>query len=219
MKNYSAIDIFNDWAKSGRDKGMEEGHNDSGSQIVQIVKDLKNNDFEQYLSILDIGCGNGWLLRKITANYKNSSGLGIDGSLNMINNASTIDKMNQYTVADLNYWTPENKFDIVISMEVLYYLDNPQQFLRKIKKIYLNDGGVFVFGIDHYLENKSSLTWPEDLNVKMHTLSMRKWIHIVEKAGFSFSSSENLILAYSFSISRYANGYRRGSTEKSFKTF
>ena len=113
MKNYSAIDIFNDWAKSGRDKGMEEGHNDSGSKIVQIVKDLKNNDFEQNLSILDIGCGNGWLLRKITANYKNSSGLGVDGSLDMINNASTIDKMNQYTVADLNYWTPENKFDIV----------------------------------------------------------------------------------------------------------
>lgn len=190
MKNFSVIDVFDSWAKSGKDRGMEQGHNDSGERIIQITNQIKGNDFEKELSILDLGCGNGWLLRKITSNYKNSTGVGVDGSLIMINNAIKEDKKNDYICADLNNWIPKHKFDIIISMEVLYYLDDPQELIRKIKNSYLKDGGVFVFGIDHYLENKSSLSWPEDLNVKMHSLSLDEWLKIVEVAGFSNTKME-----------------------------
>lgn len=182
MKN-SAINIFNDWAKSGRDKGMEKGHNISGSRIIQIVDGIIKNESDKKISILDIGCGNGWMLRKIKDIYTNAYCLGVDGSSQMVSNAVKNDKKNSYIVANLNKWTPKKKFDIIISMEVLYYLDNPQNFIKNIYNTFLKNGGVFVFGIDHYKENKSSISWPQDLNVKMHTLATREWINIVSDAG------------------------------------
>ena len=39
MKN-SAIDLFDNWAKSGKDKGMEHGHAKSGERIIEIMENF-----------------------------------------------------------------------------------------------------------------------------------------------------------------------------------
>ena len=49
----------------------------------------------------------------------------------------------------------------------------------------LKRDGVLVFGVDHYKENVQSLSWPEDLNVKMHTLSIDAWTNILIELGLS----------------------------------
>ena len=41
MKNNTAIDVFDRWALSNKDKGMEEGHNLSVERMIQISKNIK----------------------------------------------------------------------------------------------------------------------------------------------------------------------------------
>ena len=44
-------------------------------------------------------------------------------------------------------------------------------------------------GVDHYLENQQSLSWPQDLRVDMHTYSISQWEGIMKAVGFSNVSS------------------------------
>ena len=69
-------------------------------------------------------------------------------------------------------------------MEVFYYFKDPSVLLKKIHKDWLSEKGKLVFGIDHYLENKSSLDWPEKCGVFMNTLPISKWHDLISEAGF-----------------------------------
>ena len=51
--------VFDSWAKAGRAEEMEEGHG------VTVGKFLGSISFDKPFSFLDIGCGNGWVVRKI----------------------------------------------------------------------------------------------------------------------------------------------------------
>lgn len=49
---------------------------------------------------------------------------------------------------------------------------------------WLKSGGILVAGVDHYLENEDSLTWPDALDVHMTTLSEEQWYEAMREAGF-----------------------------------
>ena len=81
-----------------------------------------------------------------------------------------------YIKLDLNNLKSYNvKFDILFSMEVIYYLNNPYQTISYIFSHLLKSGGCCVIGLDHYFENSSSLSWPNKLDVVMSTYSISKW--------------------------------------------
>ena len=60
---------------------MEEGHG------VTVSKFLGSISFDKPFSFLDIGCGNGWVVRKIANHPKCKKAMGIDKSKNMIKRA------------------------------------------------------------------------------------------------------------------------------------
>ena len=66
--------VFNSWAKAGRAEEMEEGHG------VTVGKFLGSISFDKPFSFLDIGCGNGWVVRKIAQLSKCKKAVGIDKS-------------------------------------------------------------------------------------------------------------------------------------------
>ena len=49
----------------------------------------------------------------------------------------------------------------------------------------LKDKGILIIGIDHYMENKTTLSWGDDYNLKLNTLSMTEWKEKFNLAGFS----------------------------------
>jgi trans-aconitate methyltransferase len=108
----------------------------------------------------------------------------VDGASEMIANALAIDPSGTYHEEKLPEWTPKNRFDLVHTMEFLYYLKNPQDMLTKIHDEWLEDGGWLVAGIDHYLEHEASLDWPITLNVYMTTMSIEEWKNTLKIAGF-----------------------------------
>jgi SAM-dependent methyltransferase len=103
----------------------------------------------------------------------------------MVARARALDPGGIYEIGDLSSWTPAQPVDLVTSMEVLYYLDDPGAALRRIATSWLKPGGYAVLGVDHYLENESSLGWPEFVGTRMATWPEAKWLAAAQEAGFT----------------------------------
>ena len=78
-----AIEVFNRWAEIDKDRGMEEGHANAVNEMLDYALKERheiNNDF----TFLDLGCGNGWVVRKVLENPLCINTSGIDGAPQMI---------------------------------------------------------------------------------------------------------------------------------------
>ena len=58
----------------------------------------------------------------------------------MIVKARALDPLGRYLIVDLLTWQPPERVDLVVSMEVLYYLDDPVVLLRRIATTWLKPG-------------------------------------------------------------------------------
>ena len=179
-----AIDIFGEWAKEGRDVGMEKAHEISVNEMIDFALEERANIGERF-SFCDLGCGNGWVVRKVARSKLCNKAVGIDGAKQMIVNADSKGGVAKYILADINSFHPSEKYDVVHSMEVLYYLDDPSELLKRISDSWLNDGGRLIIGIDHYYENIDSHSWQEKLGTKMLMLKEVEWIQIFKIAGLN----------------------------------
>ena len=191
IKNKSAIEEFNNWAKIGKDVGMENGHANSVSQMINIFE--KRFDVNNVKSMLDLGCGNGWMLRKLASKYSLNVGLGIDGSVEMINKAKKYQTNLDYLCADITKWKASRSYDLIMSMEFIYYLNDPETVFNNIFNNAAHKESIFIFGIDHYKENQDSLSWPSDLGVYMNTLSINEWIDLYRKIGMKDIEYEQFV--------------------------
>jgi len=191
IKNKSAIEEFNNWAKIGKDVGMENGHANSVSQMINIFE--KRFDVNNVKSMLDLGCGNGWMLRKLASKYSLDVGLGIDGSAEMINKAKKYQTNLDYLCMDITKWKASRSYDLIMSMEFIYYLNDPETVFNNIFNNAAHKESIFIFGIDHYKENQDSLSWPSDLGVYMNTLSINEWIDLYRKIGMKDIEYEQFV--------------------------
>ena len=173
IKKQKATEVFNRWAQNGKDEGMKKNHFDSYTHIKSIIKEEFFGTTN--ISLADIGCGNGWATGDLLKEGFIASAHGYDGASKMIEKARTNISGPSFFQANLNNWSPTQKFDIIYSMEVIYYLKDPQSFIQQCYERWLKPKGLFIAGIDHYAENKPSLSWPEDLNVLMQTKSIESW--------------------------------------------
>jgi len=180
MNQKTPIQVFDSWAQSGKDKGMEENHHIPVNEMLQSLTRDINKDF----SFIDAGCGNGWVIRTILKNSYCRKAIGVDGSKYMIDNAKLIDPDGKYICADLLEWKPNQLVDFVHSMEVLYYFKKPGRLLQHIRDTWLKESGKIIIGIDFYDENTQSHVWPERLNTHMTLCSIEEWNSIFEDSGY-----------------------------------
>ena len=184
----NSIDIFSDWAHSGKDESMAKSHEPAVLEILQYVFDLYKKPF----SFIDAGCGNGWVIRHVLSNSNCSKAIGIDGSSKMIEKAINKDSSGEYFCSDLLNWKPLKKVDVVHSMEVFYYFKNPFKLVKHITDHWIKPGGLMIMGIDHYIGNPNSYSWSDDLNVYMALMTDMEWKNIFYKAGLDNCKSWNV---------------------------
>ena len=176
-----ATDVFGEWAAKGKDRGMEKSHALSVGEMLDFLLSKKTKKF----TFLDLGCGNGWVVRKVSKNPFCSRAVGIDGAEKMISNAKSLsDDSIDYILANIDTFQSKEKYDIIHSMEVLYYLDNPEEVIKKISEYWLEDNGRLIIGIDHYYENTESHSWQEKLGTHMLMLKEKDWLNIFKEADF-----------------------------------
>jgi len=172
--------LFDIWAKTGRSEDMEKGH---GTTVNQFLDKLP---IKQNFRFLDIGCGNGWVVRKMSQHPFCIKAIGIDKSAMMVKNAKSkiLSEKENYFVTELETWNTKEKFDMIFSMESLYYSVPMEPALEKVFKLLKKDG-IFYCGTDFYSDNTLTTRWIKDMNVPMDLRSEKEWKKMFKEIGFS----------------------------------
>ena len=176
---------FDEWAKIGRSELMEKEHSKT------VLKFLNSIRFEKPFSFLDVGCGNGWVVRKISQIQNCKKAVGIDKSQNMITKAKSKKKSSKenYLRTDILSWKFNGKFDYIFSMESLYYSTPMESALKKIYKL-LKPGGEFFCGTDFYSDNKATIQWSKMLDISLDLRSKKQWKKMFEEIGFKTKTKQ-----------------------------
>jgi len=142
------------------------GHRWRGSQkfrydlYIKILE--KNLPKNEKIKILDIGCALGDFTRRVWQLNPKNEIFGIDISKNAITRVSKMYPDMEFAVAALpNLPFKENSFDLILCLEVLYYLspDDRIRSLENIKKTLKSDGyllfsGVLNGGVRYFAEDE-----------------------------------------------------------------
>ncbi|MBR4557862.1 MAG: class I SAM-dependent methyltransferase [Clostridiales bacterium] len=128
-----------------RDAFGEDFSQDGFSDIRQINRILEYIPDKKDVHILDIGCGNGKMLgylQKKTGAYIH----GFDYSQNAINTARSLFTENaefrQGLIGEIDY--PDSNFDVITSMDSMYFAPDMEKFVKQIMRWLNNDGVLFV---------------------------------------------------------------------------
>lgn len=109
-------------------------------------------------SILDVGCGDGLIQKKLATNDY-SKYIGIDLSTEAIRRASKIAGENvQFISKDMEKYDTNEKFDAIIFNESVYYVGDSRvlNLLKKYKR-YIKEDGIFI--ISMFQHKRSNNIW------------------------------------------------------------
>ena len=185
-----AADVFDQWAREGKDAGMEEGHSDVVRQVMETM-DVRAGD-----QILDLGCGNGWATRLLAQLAPGTQAIGIDAAPAMIARA---EELHSYTIRaryemstfeELDF--PDAKFQRIFSMEALYYSTEPARVIAEMHRL-LSEGGTADIVIDCYKEREATHSWGESVNLTLQVLAETEWAQLFRDAGFSNVETKRVI--------------------------
>lgn len=182
--------VFDEWAKSGRADGMEEGH---GDVVRQVIEKMEIKPGQQ---ILDLGCGHGWATRLLGQTAPGAQAIGIDASSAMIEVAESRHDFTARARYERGVFEEidfkDGKFDHIFSMEALYYAVDLDKALSEMLRV-LKPGGSVDIVVDRFKESPHTEAWADQVGVQMHFLGESEWAAAFEGAGFSDVSTERVI--------------------------
>jgi len=183
-------DEFNRWAEAGRGEGMEHDHLPITLPVLDKMR-LAPTD-----NVLDLGCGSGWLSRRLGEMVPEGRVVGMDISDEMIRIARR-NSVNQHNllfvtgeVAEIP-WEP-NFFTHAISIESAYYWPNPAAGVKEICRV-LRPGGSAWILINYYRDNPHCHQWGPLLAVPTQLLSAEEWSDLFRQVGFTQVTHERIV--------------------------
>jgi len=181
---------FNRWAEAGRGEGMEQEHLPITLPVLEKMR-LAPTD-----SVLDVGCGAGWLSRRLAKLVLEGRVVGMDISDEMIRRArrSSVDFDNLMFVAGEVAQIPWQPyfFSHVISVESSYYWPDPAAGIKDIFRVLREGGSVWIL-INYYRDNPHCHQWGDLLAVKTQLLSAEEWAELFRAAGFKNVTHEHIV--------------------------
>ena len=176
---------FDKWAQNGRAELMEMEHS---KNVLQFLKTIT---FDKSFTFLDVGCGNGWVIRKIAKEEKCKKAIGIDKSKKMIvqSKKKICSEKEEFIHTEIESMNYKRKYNFIFSMESLYYADSIEIALDKIYRL-LKPGGQFFCGTDFYTDNKATVRWANIMKIQMHLHSKKEWREFFRKAGFDVKTKQ-----------------------------
>src|SRR5215469_9915066 len=181
---------FNRWAETGRGEGMEKDH------LPIVLPVLERMRITATDNVLDVGCGSGWLSRRLAKLAPEGRVVGMDISDEMIRLARRTSAEHQNIlyvpgeVAEIP-WEP-NFFHHAISVESAYYWPEPAAGIREMFRV-LRPGGAAWVLINYYRDNPHCHQWGELLAVRTHLLLAGEWEEMFREAGFAEVREERVV--------------------------
>ncbi len=180
---------FNRWAETGRGEGMEQDHLPITLPVLEKMRLAVDEN------VLDVGCGAGWLSRRIARMVPEGRVVGMDVSDQMIRLArrTSVEQDNALYVTGEVAEIPweANFFTQAISVESAYYWPEPAAGLKEIHRV-LRPGGRFWMLINYYRDNPHCHQWGPLLAVKTHLLLAEEWAQLFGGAGFANVGEERV---------------------------
>jgi SAM-dependent methyltransferase len=184
----SVADEFDEWARSGEDRGMEERHWHTAKHV------LARMPVETGETVVDLGTGSGYALRALAETTEMGRGYGVDRSPAMLRNARSYadDPRLGFCRADfgdLPFATGE--VDHVFTMEAFYYAGDLDAALREVARV-LRPGGTFHCAVNFYAENVHSHSWGEGMDVDLTLWSAADYRVAFRDAGLAVATQETV---------------------------
>ncbi|GAA3396469.1 methyltransferase domain-containing protein [Cryptosporangium minutisporangium] len=87
---------------------------------------------DEVRSVVDAGCGPGYLTATLAERYPRAHVTGLDSSAAMITEAQPLARAGlRFAVADVREWTPPPDVDVLVSNAVLHWIDGHPELLRR----------------------------------------------------------------------------------------
>jgi arsenite methyltransferase len=181
---------FNRWAEAGRGEGMEQDH------LPITLPVLEKMGLAATDNVLDVGCGSGWLARRVAKRVPQGRVVGMDVSDEMIRVA----RRTSLEFENILYATGEvgeipwdaNFFNHAISVESAYYWPEPGAGVREIFRV-LRPGGAAWILINYYRDNAHCHQWGPLLAVPTHLLFAEEWAELFGAAGFGKVAHDRVV--------------------------
>ncbi len=183
--------VFDAWADHGRAEGMADSHIPFARRVFAQLP-LRHDTW-----YLDVGCGTGYTVRWAARASPNGRAVGLDVSPAMLALARRLSvpypTVEYHLAAFPTHPLPPGRFDVIFSMEVLYYLPEPCTGMAAIRRL-LKPGGVVACAVDYYAENPASHDWPTDVGVPMTLWDRGQWSRAFEEADLEVTEQRQVTL-------------------------
>ena len=174
-------DEFNRWAQAGRGEGMERDH----LPIVEPMLEMMDLRLDE--TIIDVGCGTGWLCRLLAQWAPQGQVVGIDVSDEMIRRAreaSTGFSNVTFLSGGVDAIPRETgSFSRAVSVESAYYWPSPADGLQEVHRVLRPAGSAWVL-INYYRDNLYCHQWGALYAIPAQLLSANEWAVLFTQAGF-----------------------------------
>jgi 2-polyprenyl-6-hydroxyphenyl methylase/3-demethylubiquinone-9 3-methyltransferase len=125
------------------------------NNIIDTFKLKKGEKPLNKIKILDIGCGGGLLSEPMSR--LGADVVGIDASEKNINVAKLHAKKNnlniKYVCSSPENYQINEKFDVILNMEIIEHVDNVEQFLKSCSNLLKKNGMMFVATLNKTLKS------------------------------------------------------------------
>jgi SAM-dependent methyltransferase len=180
--NQQLREEFNRWAEAGRGEGMEHEHLPIVEPMIEMM------GLRQDESILDAGCGTGWLCRLLARKAPDGHVLGIDVADEMIRRAreasAGFDNVTFAPGGVESIPAEAESFTRAVSVESAYYWPRPAQGLQEISRVLKPGGSAWVL-INYYRDNLYCHQWGAVFTIPTHLLSAEEWAALFTQAGLT----------------------------------
>ena len=183
----SVREEFDEWATSGKDRGMEDRHWHTAKHV------LARMPVEAGDAVLDLGTGSGYALRALRERGV-GRGYGLDGAPEMVRNARryTDDDAVGFLVGDFDALPfADDSLDHVFSMEAFYYAADPHHTLEEIRRV-LKPGGTFYCAVNYFAESEATHAWQDNIGVEMTLWSREEYREAFRDAGLHVAEQDNV---------------------------
>ncbi|PSP27303.1 SAM-dependent methyltransferase [Halobacteriales archaeon QH_2_65_14] len=184
----SVRDEFDQWARTGKDRGMEERHWHTAKHA------LARMPVEAGEAVLDLGTGSGYALRALRETRNAGRCVGLDGSPEMVQNAreDTDDDLISYVCGDFHDLPfADDSIDHCWSMEAFYYAQEPLKTLRELRRV-LRPGGTFFCAVNFFEESKHTHEWQDRISIDMQLWNRAQYREAFREAGFHVAEQDTI---------------------------